>query len=64
MSVFVLARGWIVTTAEDTRLNTPTIVTIERERERECFNFMGNIRDDITLRVLRPEASDRSLCLG
>lgn len=28
---FVLARRWIVTTAEDTRLNTPTIVTIERD---------------------------------
>lgn len=35
MSVFVLARGWIVTTAEDTRLNTPAIVTIEREEEEE-----------------------------
>ena len=35
VSVFVLARGWIVTTAEDTRLNTPTIVTIEREGEGE-----------------------------
>jgi len=27
--VFVLARGWIVTTAGDTRLNTPTIVTTD-----------------------------------
>jgi len=32
--VFVLARGWIITTAGDTRLNTPTIVTTDTDHRR------------------------------
>lgn len=53
--VFVLARGWIVTTAGDTRLNTPTIVTTDTDTP--CFH-----RAVISVTIL-PLASAGSLDL-